>query len=288
MSGGLALGAGALYVGTAEKTAHIHSYDLDGRPLAAAFSFRGRADAAAKVSGLCVDSDRRLWVADSAGACLWGFSVFGTELVHINGEPADRSGSLGAPIAVASIGEDTAQELVVASRGTRRHALHILPVESGAGVSVSLRPEGHHDKLFDDLVHVHTKGDLILASERRANRVQIFKEREFHYAIEPVVPKGAELRCARLTADGRFVCAFGGGSSALVLLDRRGRLMRVLAESGEAEGRIYEPSDLVIEEGEADSRTRIWVLDRDACRVQVFTLEGSCHGSFHEFPQLDS
>jgi hypothetical protein len=29
-------------------------------------------------------------------------------------------------------------------------------------------------------------------------------------------------------------------------------------------------------------------LDRDACRVQVFTLEGSCHGSFHEFPMLDS
>jgi hypothetical protein len=195
---------------------------------------------------------------------------------------------LGAPIAVASIGEDAAQELVVASRGSRRHALHILPVESGAGAGTSLRPEGHHDKVFEDLVHVHTKGDFLLASEQRANRVQIFKEREFHYAIEPVAPKGTELRCARMTGDGRFVCAFGGESSALVLLDRRGRLMRVLAESGEAEGEIYEPSDLVIEDGEVDSRTRIWVLDRDACRVQVFTLEGSCHGSFQEFPKLDS
>ena len=288
MSGGLALGAGALYVGTSEKTAHIHSYDLDGRPLAAAFSFRGRDGAAARVSGLCVDSDRRLWIADSAGACLWGFSVFGRELVHIKGERADRSGSLGAPISVASIGEDAGQELVVASRGSRRHALHILPVERGAGEGVSIRPEGHHDKLFDDLIHVHTSGELLLACERRTNRVQIFKNREFHYAIEPVASEGAELRCARTTGDGRFVCAFGGENSAIVLLDRRGRLMRVLAESGEAEGKVFEPSDLVIEEGESDLRTRVWVLDRDACRVQVFTLEGGCHGSFHEFPKLDS
>jgi len=287
MSGGLALGAGALYAGTAEKTAHIHSYDLDGRPLAAAFSFRGQADAAAKVSGLCVDSDRRLWIADKQGACLWCFSVFGKRLVQVPGDSEDRTGCLGRPVAVASLGEDAEQELVVASGGRRRHALHILPVEAGAGGALSLRPQGHHDKEFEDVIHVDALEDKILCCERGAGRVQIFQHREFHFAFEPEVPKGAELRCARMCADGRFVCAFGGESSSLLLLDRRGRLMKVIASAGEEEGCVFEPSDLVLERGALDAKARVWVLDRDACRIQVFTLEGRCHGSFPEFPSRE-
>ena len=284
MNGGLALAAGALYVGTAETTAHVHAYDFDGHPLAPGFSFRGEHDRPAQIAGLCVDGDRRLWIADGAGACLWGFSVFGKRLARVPGEEEDRTGSLGRPVAVASVGEDTEQELVVASRGRRRHALHVLPVEAGAGQSLSLRPQGHHDKQFEDLVHVDASDDTILACERRAGRVQVFQDREFHYAIEPEAPENAELRCARSTDDGRFVCAFGGATSSLLVLDRRGRLMKVLAESGEEEGCVFEPSDLVVEEGSPDASARIWVLDRDGCRVQVFTLGGRCHGSFPGFP----
>jgi len=284
MTGGLALTAGALYVGTAEKTAHIHAFDFDGHPLAPGFSFRGEHEAAADVSGLCVDGDRRLWIADGAGACLWGFSVFGKRLARVPGDGEDRTGCLGRPVAVASLGEDTEQELVVAGRGRRRHALHVLPVEAGAGSSLSLRPQGHHDKEFEDLVHVDALGDKILCCERRAGRVQVFQERDFHFAFQPEAPVDAALCCARLTEDGRFVCAFGGDASSLLLLDRRGRLMKVLASAGEEPGCVYEPSDLVLEHGSSDATARVWVLDRDGCRVQVFTLGGRCHGSFPEFP----
>ena len=284
MTGGLALAAGALYVGTAETTAHVHAFDFDGHLLTPGFSFRGEREEAAGVSGLCVDGDRRMWIADGLGACLWGFSVFGKRLVHVPGDGEDRSGCLGRPVAVASLGEDTEQELVVAGRGRRRHALHILPVEAGAGGSLSLRPQGHHDKEFEDLIHVDALEDKILCCERGAGRVQIFQRRDFHFAFEPEAPKDAELRCARMCADGRFVCAFGGQASSLLLLDRRGRLMKVLASGGEAEGSVYEPSDLVLEPGAPDATARIWVLDRDSCRVQVFTVAGRCHGSFPEFP----
>jgi hypothetical protein len=284
MSGGLALAAGALYVGTAETTAHIHAYDLDGHPLAPAFHFRGEEGGPAHIAGLAADRDRRLWIADRAGPCLWGFSVFGKQFARVGGEEQDRTGAIGVPVGVASVGEDTEQELVVASRGRRRHALHILPVEAGRGDGRSLRPQGHHDMLFDDLVHVDAVGDRILVCERRVNRVQIFREREFHYAIEPEMPVGAELACARLLEDGRIVCAFRGSTSGVLLLDRRGRRMRLLAEGGEEEGCVFEPSDLVVEAGVSDAGARVWILDRDGCRVQVFTLSGRCHGSFPEFP----
>jgi len=284
MNGGLALAAGALYVGTAETTAHVHAFDFDGHPLRPGFSFRGEHDEAAAVSGLCVDDDRRLWIADGTGACLWGFSVFGKSLARVPGEAEDRTGCLGRPVAVAFRGKDTEQELVVAGRGRRRHALHVLPVEAGAGGGLSLRPQGHHDKLFEDLIHVDAIDERVLCCERGAGRVQVFERRDFHFAFQPEVPEDAELRAARMCEDGRFVCAFGGDSSSIVLLDRRGRLMRVLAEGGEEEGAVYEPSDLVLERGAPDSTARVWVLDRDGCRVQVFTLEGRCHGSFPQFP----
>ena len=284
MSGGLALGAGALYVGTSEKTAHIHSYDFDGRALPAAFSFRGEEGAAAKISGLCVDSDRRVWIADKEGARLWCFSVFGRRLADVPGELEDRTGCLGQPVTVASLGEDAEQELVVGSGGRRRHALHILPVEAGAGAALSLRPQGHHDKEFEDVIHVDVCEDKIICCERGAGRVQVFQQREFHFAFEPDVPEGAELRCARMCADGRFVCAFGGEASALLLLDRRGRLMKTLAAHGEGDGCVFEPSDIVLEREVSGAKARVWVLDRDACRIQVFTLEGRCHGAFTGFP----
>ena len=63
--------------------------------------------------------------------------------------------------------------------------------------------------------------------------------------------------------------------------------MKVIASAGEEEGCVFEPSDLVLERGALDAKARVWVLDRDACRIQVFTLEGRCHGSFPEFPSRE-
>jgi hypothetical protein len=59
-------------------------------------------------------------------------------------------------------------------------------------------------------------------------------------------------------------------------------VLRVLAEHGDDGGQVIEPSDVVVEPEASDRTRRLAVIDRDGERVQVFTLEGRCHGAFEE------
>ena len=68
--------------------------------------------------------------------------------------------------------------------------------------------------------------------------------------------------------------------SSLLLVDRAGRLVRVLAEAGSESGCLTHPGDVVIAQGHDDHDTRVLVIDQDGDRVQVFTLEGRCFGAF--------
>jgi hypothetical protein len=79
--------------------------------------------------------------------------------------------------------------------------------------------------------------------------------------------------------DGRLVVGCRSPESALVLVDATGRTLRVLASEGEAEGAVLAPSDAVVEPGADDRHARVFVIDRDGLRVQVFTLEGRCLGA---------
>jgi len=291
MAGSLCCSKGVVYVGSEEKTAHVRSFDLDGRELEASFSFRGPDDAAASVDGLDLDEDHRLWVADGTGGRLVAFNLFGEELAGVDGLAAgvhDRGGLLGRVIDVCSSGSDDAQELVVASAGARRHALQRL--ELGSGRTHSLRSGGQVDRSFRDLRGVARRDEWIWAAERGGGRVQVFRGGDFHFEIRLALGGSAPFlpNAVQPVDDGRLALAVGGEASAVLLLDAGGKLLRVLAEAGDGEGSVLEPTDLALAPGVDDRHQRLVVIDREGTRVQLFNLLGDCYGTFPGFARSES
>jgi hypothetical protein len=103
-----------------------------------------------------------------------------------------------------------------------------------------------------------------------------------------MAPSKLQPRLVAPLSDGRLVVACGGESgSALLLVDPNGALVASLAEGGGAEGEVDFPTGLAVEEGDPLPGTRVAVLDQDGGRVQVFTLDGRCCGSFVEAREFD-
>jgi len=283
MAGSLALSRGVVFVGTETRTARVRSFDLDGRPLEASFSFSGADGGAASADGLAVDEDRRIWVADGIGRRLLAFTLFGDRVAGVDppeGPERDRRGVLGRVTAVASRGADDEQELLVACGGRRRHGVQRLVL--GSGATSTLRSGGLLEADFHDPVGLAWEGRLAWVAERGAGRVQVFRDLDHHFDFR-LTPAGGAPFCpnaVRPLPDGRLVLAQGGEASAVLLLDGSGRLLRVLAEAGAGEGQVREPSDLVVEPGADDRQTRVVVLDGEGTRAQVLNLLGDCHGTF--------
>ena len=287
MQGSVALRGGVLYVGCHEQTAHVRPYDLDGRPLGAGFSFRGPRGEPVTLGGLDVDQDHHLWVADSAARRIRTFSVFGREVGGFGGgEPAgrDERGALGAPVDVVVVGDGDDPTLLVASGGWRRHAVQLF---GGDGRWIaSLRPEGNPLGRFNGVRSVAVRGPMTYVCEAGAGRVQVFRDGEFHFLFRLPAAEAGRFEPVALAPlrDGRIVLATGGAQSALLLIDSAGRLLRVLAERGVEPGCVLEPADVALEEGASERETLLAVVDRDADRVQVFTLEGQCYGALENLP----
>lgn len=285
MHGCLALSNGVLYVGRHEQTAHVRPYDLDGRALGPGFSFRGPAGEACTLVGVAVDDDHHVWVADGGSPQIRAFSLFGREVAAFGGSTNpfhDGRGDLGSPagIALQPVGEETA--IVVGSSGRRRHAVQRFG-RDGRWLD-SLRPGGDPLGRFTGVASVAARGDLTFVCEAGARRVQVFRDGEFHFQFSVSGAGVFEPRALAALEDGRLVVATAGASSSLLLLDAAGRLQRVLAEPGEGVGQVLEPGGVAVEEGASEGRTRLAVIDRDAERVQVFTLEGRCFGALDELP----
>ena len=294
MHGSLCLKNGILYVGRHELTAHVRPYDLDGAPLGAGFSFGGRSAAGeacarrAAIAGLDVDADHVVWVADAASASVRCFNLFGLEVAGFAGRREPKDDALGALREPADLAleerTDDGPLCWVASGGRRRHALQVFDA-SGACLE-SLRPEGDPEGRFRGVSAVAVHGRDACVCERSAGRVQIFRNRAFHFSFRIPVNGDAHFEpvAAIPLSDGRIVVAQGGPRSAILLVDGAGRLVRVLADTGASAGSVSELGDLAVEESPFDRSTRIAAIDCDAERVQVFTLEGRCYGSFESLP----
>lgn len=298
MQGSLALHDGVLYVGRHAKTAHVAWYDLGGRLLCRGFSFRDPRLTHATASGIAVDADRRIWVADTPADRVRCFNVFGTEIGGFGGPPADGAepratdveGRIAAPVGVSVEGGSEELRLTVALGGVRRHAVLVFD-ETGACVR-SLRPKGDAHGTFDRVRSVSTSGRFTYVCEGGRTCIQVFRDGDFHFAFRTVPSRtleaGPEPRAARALPDGRIVVACGSadgsehGVGGLFLFDRAGRLVKMLAEPGAADGAVFEPSDVAVLAGEDERSTLIAVIDQDGERVQVFTLEGRCYGAFEE------
>ncbi len=287
MQGSLALHKGSVFVGRYEKTAHVTVHSLDGHPLAGGFSFRDEAVGRSSVSGLSVDDDRRIWVADAPAARVRTFTLFGAEVGEFcdsEGErasPRDLLGQLGVPVDVCADGDADEERVLVASAGRRRYALSLYDVTGR--LQRSLRPVGDPDALFHGIEGIALLGKYAYAAESAARQVQVFRDAEFHFAFSVPSRKGPfEPTAVAPLEDGRMLVTVRGRASALLLVDGAGRLLETLACSGSAEGELENPSDVVVEEHGADRETRLAVIDRDGNRVQVFNLEGRCYGAFLE------
>jgi len=285
--GSLSLRAGVLYVARHARTAHVRPYDLDGRALSPGFSFRGPHGESCELGGIDVDSDHQVWIADAGAAALRAFNLFGRETAALAGLERARDDARGAirnSVDVAVSESESELTLIVASSGWRRHAVQLFQPD-GRCVE-SLRPEGNPLGRFHGVSRVAAHGRWIHVCEPSAGRVQVFREREFHFAFAIPAPAAGRFEPVAVAplAGGRMIVATGGEHSALLLVDAGGRLARVLAEHGGETGRVLDPGDVVADEGADDRTTRIAVIDRDAERVQVFTLEGACHGEIDALP----
>lgn len=283
----MAIHKGSLFVGRYEKTAHVAVFDLDGRRLAGGFSFCDEAVGRSSASGLSVDEDRRIWVADEPAGRVRTFTLFGAEVggvlgsVQAGGIGSDRLGELGAPVDVFVRGDGDEGTLLVAGGGERRYALSLF--DQDGKLLRSLRSQGDPMSRFRALAGVSSLGSFVYAAECGAGRVQVFRDGEFHFLFSVPTRKGSfEPTAVAPLADGRLLVTTRGAASALLLVDGSGRLLSQLAESGPGEGRVENPSDVVIEEVGEDRFSRLAVIDRDGERVQVFNLEGRCFGAFLE------
>ena len=291
MQGSLSLVRGVLYVGRHELTAHVRPYDLDGRALGPGFSFRGPDGEPARASGLAVDEDHHVWVADGAAGRVRVFNLFGRECGGLGAPGGDARGALSSVTDVCLMpppdGEHRQGDgftLVTSRAQPLRHALQVFEPD-GRWVQ-SLRPEGDPRGRFRGLRRVVSDGKLIWACDARAGVVQVFRDLEFHFLFKVPVRAGGRFEPTAVAPleDGRMILATGGTDSSLLLLDASGRLLRVLAEAGHEAGEVFEPEDIALEEDSGDRSRRLAVIDRDADRVQVFTVEGRCHGALEEMP----
>lgn len=299
MNGRLVLRGGVLFVGRQESTAHVAPYDLDGRPLGSGFSFGGPGEQRVDLRGLDVDGDRRIWIADRAAAQVRSFSVFGQSLGTFGDREDPRSdgpGLIREPSALRllrsedGVGEDpdAVRGLLVGSGGRRRHGVQLFDL--AGHLMESLRPGGDPEGRFHRVVGLGARGRWILVCEAGPRRVQVFRDQQFHFAFATPEAEGRSseedrepVACAMLS-DGRMLLLCGRERGHLLLLDGAGRLLRVLAGPSPEEGGLAFAADLAVEEGEGDRTRRIAVIDRDAERVQVFTLEGACYGAFERLP----
>ncbi|MBL8857994.1 MAG: hypothetical protein JNL28_05795 [Planctomycetes bacterium] len=291
MNGSLALCGGILHLARHARTAEIRTYDLDGGRIGEGFRFAGCDGGAASADGIAVDVDMRIWVADRTSKALRRFTVFGAELEPWRAASSeDLPGHTGEPASVAVVGVEGDARVLVGTRGARRHAVQWFD-RDGRRLA-SLRSRGDPQAAFDDVVRVALDGRFALVCEQGSGLVQVFRDGESHCALRPPRARHARRdsipRAAHALSDGRFVVATGGEeNSGVHLLDRNGRVRHTICHPGQGAAEVFEPCDIAIDEGDSDRRTRVAVVDSDGDRVQVFTLEGVCYGSFSDLPRAD-
>ncbi|QDU84508.1 hypothetical protein Pla163_16180 [Planctomycetes bacterium Pla163] len=290
-------------------------YDLDGRLLSRTALVTESGDVP-RLAGVALDGDKRVWCCDPDAGAVRAFTAFGREVARLvdpdraaagpersapragSATERDAVGRLGRPWAVAVRGDSDGLELAVASRGTRRHALHLF--DEGGRLLRSLRPRGDSHGHFEGLEGVALDGRLLYAVEGNG-RVSVYRDLEHHFDFRVEARHGVEPQLRAVAPAGGGRIAVVGENVGLVLFDATGRPIGnpiaashrppdelggefAADESGAvaSDGTLDHPTDLVIERGRPDARRRVVVADRDGARIQVFSLAGECYGAIDE------
>ena len=289
--GSLSLRGGVLHVARHVRRAHVQPFDRAGRALGPGFSFGGRADAPLELGGIEIDSDRQVWTVDARAGEVRAFSLFGRESAAFVGAAAERDdvrGVIADATDLALHETDEALSLVVSRGGVRRHGLALL--RRDGRLVESLRPLGDPLERFGGISRVVQQGPWTFACEPTMGRVQVYRDFEFHFSFRVELRSGERAGPLALAAlpDGRLVIALTGSRTALVLVDAAGRVLAPLALSGDGPGELRDVGDVAVEAGPSERDSRVAVIDRDAERLQVFTLDGRCLGEFEALPGAGS
>ena len=274
MHGSLALENGVVWLARYGDRPNVTAYDLDGHRLGPGFDLGKLEDGAPSVTGIDVDGEHGLWLADERQGRVRGFNVFGVEGASVGDGRCERASCVRAS------GADEERRIWVGCSGRRHDG--VLAFEPDGTAAGGLRCLGDPAKEFRDVVGIAIGERLSYVCEWRAGRVQVFRDLEFHFSFTLGGREPFEPTAAAPLSDGRVVVTARGVASGLHLFDEAGRHLAALAEHGEDAGAVFEPSDVVVEEGADDRHTRVVVVDRDGDRVQVFSLSGACYGSFPE------
>ncbi len=289
----LALHQGVLFLATTGATGRLRLFDLDGRRLEGGFEFASLDPASPlRAGGFAVDEDRRIWLADEGSAAVRCFNVFGVE-THRFGPPTpegasrvaklaypDSSGVIGRPAAIAVQGSADDLQLLVGSSGPRRHGLQLFG--PGGELLRSLRPRGDSHGSFAGVSAVALSGELAFAVEAYASRVQVFRRLEHLFSFDPQLVDGETLQVLAPVGDGRLLAAISGPASRVVMLDSGGVSLGSVAGADAREGELDEPTGVVVDWTGEDRTSRVCIVDAGGERVQVFSLDGRCFGSFEE------
>ncbi|MFT5829965.1 MAG: hypothetical protein ACI9D0_000543 [Bacteroidia bacterium] len=311
--GGLFLHEGVLFVAGYDKPGSILAFDLDGRRLDSGVVLGQSPGAQApSISGLAVDADRKLWVADTGSGLVRCVSLFGQEAgsfapqVKPLEEPLGGQARGDGPVDVA-LAQSSKWTGVFAAVAGRRVGAVGLYLPDGTQLQ-TLRSVGDPQAPFRRIARIASFGELLFVVEAGARRVQVFRAGEFHYSFpagrlggSSVGPEGRPRALAPV-GDGRLVMAVertgedrievaagADQNSGLFVLSARGGEEVRLAHTGTGEGEIDHPVDVVVESvlawghesrEDLDRRRRVVVLDQDGGRIQVFSLAGRCYGSF--------
>jgi len=287
MHGGLALARGTLHVGLSVKTAEVRAFDLEGRLLRAPVRFKDERTGRSAIGGLALDGDRRLWVVDVAAGGLRAFSAFGREAAKLDlcvpeseREPV-LVGRVWRPVDVEVHGTSEAGWLALAGGGEQRHAVQIFTLE-GAFLS-ALRAHGDGQRAFRGVVALAARGEFLYVVEGAGRCVQVFREREFHFAFRLATRSGDFLEPCALAplGDGSVLVLCRAPEEGLYLVEPGGRVQARLDTPGEPTA-LIEAIDVVFDE----ATQRAFVLDLAGLRVQVFSREGQVLGSFATHARL--
>lgn len=267
MSGYLHAHGGVLYLLRRRRGWRVELFGWDGEALAGGFKLGSQWQ---QPRALWVDEDRRIWVLDAArGSCV-AKSLFGAAV-----EEFTLSRESATALCVSGLERD--QVRIVAHGGSTRHALEWRTAAPRDRVQY-LRSLGDPAGNFEGISALALRAGVLLVAEQFANRVQFFRDAEFHYSLRLAAPRGSALIAVAPLVDGRLVAAFDGEEPSLELYDARGTRLTTLLRPGS----LLAPCGLAVEEADIDARRRVALLDLAGSRVQILNLRGERLGSFSE------
>jgi sugar lactone lactonase YvrE len=276
MFGGLDVRRDLLCVGHSDSKGRVFVVDLKDKLIKNAWIFSGDQEFA-DAGGLCIDSYGHVLVADAHNDLVRRFTLFGKEVGRI-GKPqpgkarlayVDENGYLEKPNDVAV----DAQDQIYVACGDRALVHGVQRFDKQGGASRSFRAFGEPNEKFGAPLGIALGANRLFVADTFNGCVQTFrKEGRFIGMFSTATFPGevSQPTAVAVLPGDRLAVAQWKEPSVVKCFDLSGTFVSTLIQGGEGKGSVHEPTGLVV-----DERARLFVLDRDGERVQMFDPAGN-------------